>query len=99
MASGILSLALRAPDRMSGLGVDGSGIIAASSAAAMSDTTADCKFQKAAVPRHVGTQGSVALPFAEPSGQSFGSPVGTLKQCFRRAALDALEMSATQGNC
>ena len=28
------------------------------SAAAMSDTTLDYKFQKAGVPRHIGTQGS-----------------------------------------
>jgi len=42
---------------MPGLGVDGSGFIEDSSAAAMSDTTSDCKFQKAGVPRHIGTQG------------------------------------------
>ncbi|MHB1829586.1 MAG: hypothetical protein ACYCV6_18185, partial [Steroidobacteraceae bacterium] len=42
---------------MAGLEVDGSGFIEESSVAAMSDTTSDCKFQKAGVPRHIGTQG------------------------------------------
>ena len=42
---------------MPGLGVDGSGFIEESSTAAMSDTTLECKFQKAGVPRHIGTQG------------------------------------------
>jgi hypothetical protein len=38
-------------------GVDGAEFIEDSSTAAMSDTTLDCKFQKAGVPRHIGTQG------------------------------------------
>ncbi|MHB1765398.1 MAG: hypothetical protein ACYCS1_07680, partial [Gammaproteobacteria bacterium] len=41
-----------------GLEVDGSGDIEESSTVAMSDTTLDCKFQKAGVPGHIGTQGS-----------------------------------------
>ena len=57
---GIPSLALRAPDGMPGVEVDGSGFIEESSTAAMSDTTLDCKFQKAGVPRHIGTQGGDA---------------------------------------
>ena len=40
---------------MPGLGADGSGFIEESSAAAMSDTTLDCKLQKAGVRRHIGT--------------------------------------------
>ena len=57
VAPAIPSLALRAPDGMAGLEVDGSGFIEESSNAAMSDTTSDCKFQKAGVPHHIGTQG------------------------------------------
>ncbi|MHB1545029.1 MAG: hypothetical protein ACYCVU_10770, partial [Gammaproteobacteria bacterium] len=37
-----------------------SGDIEESSTVAMSDTTLDCKFQKAGVPGHIGTQGPAA---------------------------------------
>lgn len=53
---------------MPGLNVDGSWFIEESSTAAMSDTTLDCKFQKAGVPGYIGTGGMGWWGFTFPLG-------------------------------